>query len=164
MKRIFILFCLLLVLFSCQKKVEIDLKTETKKVENVLDRYAIALENKDLVIIESIWKNANDILMYGTDSDEKLVGWENIRKAYVQQFEEFDNTFISISDQIIRFDKQARVAWFSQIMKYNFIQDSIAHSFDGLRFTGVLEKNEGDDWKLVQGHLSIPVSDPRQKR
>lgn len=162
MKRILTLCCLLLALFSCQTKVEIDLKAETKKVETVLEQYAIAIENEDLTMVESIWKNADDILMYGTDSDEKLIGWKKMRKAYMQQFKELDNTFIAISDQVIRFDKQVQVAWFSQIMKYNFIQDSIAHSFEGLRFTGVLERNEGDDWKLVQGHLSMPASSQRR--
>ena len=32
-----------------------------------------------------------------------------------------------------------------------------AQKFEGLRFTGVVEKMDGE-WKLVQAHLSVPAS------
>jgi hypothetical protein len=35
--------------------------------------------------------------------------------------------------------------------------DSIARSFDGIRFSGVLNKNEQNQWKMVQGHVSVPA-------
>jgi hypothetical protein len=47
------------------------------------------------------------------------------------------------------------VAWFSEVLDYNFIYLGEGMSFEGIRFTGVLEKREGH-WKMVQGHLSVP--------
>jgi hypothetical protein len=41
-------------------------------------------------------------------------------------------------------------------MNYNFIYDSVAQSFEGLRFTGVMIKDDNNDWKMVQAHLSLP--------
>jgi ketosteroid isomerase-like protein len=43
------------------------------------------------------------------------------------------------------------------MMNYNFMADSVAQSYSGMRFTGVLEKCD-DEWKLVQGHLSVPAN------
>jgi hypothetical protein len=41
------------------------------------------------------------------------------------------------------------------VLDYNFIYMGEDMSFEGIRFTGVLEKKDGK-WKLVQGHLSVP--------
>jgi ketosteroid isomerase-like protein len=96
-------------------------------------------------------------MMFGTDSDEKLLGWDKIRKAYLNQFNLISDTYISVYDQFIRINCTGNTAWFSESMNYNFIYDSVAHSFEGIRFTGVIEKDDNDGWKLVQGHLSVPA-------
>lgn len=160
MKRTLLFFGLTLFIFcSCQQKETPEQSVnEISKIENLLEQYAIALEKEDLEMVEKTWKNKDDIIMFGTDSHERLKGWEKVRKAYLQQFKEIDNTFIAISDQVIRTNPQNDLGWFSQSMKYNFMEDSIAHSFENLRFTGVVQKDEDDNWKLVQGHLSMPAS------
>jgi len=72
-----------------------------------------------------------------------------------RQFDEFENTLINISDQKIKISKDGNTAWFSEVLDYNFIYLGEDMSFEGIRFTGVMEKREGS-WKLVQGHLSVP--------
>jgi hypothetical protein len=42
-------------------------------------------------------------------------------------------------------------------MSYNFLYNDIAHSLKGVRLTGVLVKNSDHQWKMVQGHLSVPA-------
>ena len=142
--------------FCSQPQPQVDHQKEISAIRTVLERYAIARENEDLSIIEEIWAPDEDIILIGTDSDENLVGWEEIRKAIRRQFGSFENTLISITDQEIKINKNGNTAWFSQMLNYNFIFNSEAMSFEGIRFTGVLEKREGQ-WRLVQGHLSIPV-------
>jgi len=73
----------------------------------------------------------------------------------VQQFDELENILISIRDQKIKINKSGTTAWFSQILNYNYIYQDETMSFEGIRFTGVLEKRDGN-WVLVQGHLSVP--------
>ena len=96
-----------------------------------------------------------DIELFGTDGDEQLVGFEAILKAMKTQFDELESILINISDQNIKINKAGNTAWFSQILNYNFIYQDENMSFEGIRFTGVLEKRDGK-WVLVQGHLSVP--------
>jgi len=159
-KGILVLFAVLSMgFFGCKESEKqeqiISLEEEKVQIENILDQYVIANENKDLSIIEKIWANEDDIVLIGTDSDEKLIGWKQIKKAIQHQFKSFEDVYISVSDQKIFINKSANTAWFSAMLSYNFIYKGEAKSFEGIRFTGVLEKS--DDWEIVQGHLSIPA-------
>ena len=46
-------------------------------------------------------------------------------------------------------------AWFAESLNYNFMYDGEARSYEGMRFTGVLTKVDGN-WRFVQAHLSLP--------
>lgn len=141
---------------KCEKQEpKFNPEEEKIQIENILDQYVIANENKDLSIIEKIWANEDDIVLIGTDSDEKLIGWKQIKKAIRHQFKSFEDVYISVSEQMIFVNETGNTAWFSSILSYNFIYKGEAMSFEGIRFTGVLEKST--DWEIVQGHLSIPA-------
>ncbi len=157
-KSLLLMFVIALVLSSCgfQEEEIIDIKAETDLVQAVLDQYVIANEEQNFSLIETIWAANENIVLIGTDSDEKLIGWSQIEEAFKHQFEAFKETFIVVSEQNIRLNETANTAWFSEIMNYNFIYNDEAKSFSGIRFTGILEKIEGK-WLLVQGHLSIPA-------
>jgi ketosteroid isomerase-like protein len=151
-------FLFLLFLGACnQCPTDPAIANEIDTIENLLESYVIALENEDFNMIEQSWAANDSIILIGTDSHEKLMGWENIRKAYLNQFNSISNTLISTSDQFIRISCTGNTAWFTKTMNYNFMYDSVAHSFEGIRFTGVLDKNDKGQWKLMQGHLSIPA-------
>jgi len=150
---------LLLVAFvACNNcKQPVSNKAEMIAIENMLDHYFIAIENENFLMIEQSWKKSDSIIMLGTNSRDILVGWESIKKAYHNQLALVSDVFISISDQHIEVNSTGNTAWFSQLMNYNFMVDSIAQSYKGMRFTGVLEKCSSE-WKLVQGHLSVPAN------
>jgi len=158
--QIILILSLLLLVFSssCNHNVplKVDLKAEKQAVGNVLEKYIIANENKDFPMIEKIWAPNSNILLFGTDTDEKLIGWDNIQAAIKKQFSSISNTYISLSDQSINVDSTGTTAWFAEVMNYNFVYQGKARSYEGVRFTGVLEKR-ADGWKLVQAHLSIPA-------
>ncbi|MEE4258744.1 MAG: nuclear transport factor 2 family protein [Bacteroidales bacterium] len=160
MKRISLLFVLVSVLIisscsDCDKKL--NLKDETIAIENVLEKYIIANENQDFELTEEIWAPNPDIILYGTDSDDRLMGWTNIRAAIKDQFSQITDTYISASDQFIKLNCTGNTAWFAETLNYNFVYKGEARSYEGLRFTGVLEKMDGE-WKIVQAHLSVPAS------
>ncbi|MBE9481173.1 MAG: nuclear transport factor 2 family protein [Bacteroidetes bacterium] len=160
MKKIIVIFFafVFIGLSSCKEsKQPVNPADELANIENILDQYVIANENQDLSLIEKIWASDEDIILIGTNSDEKLVGWKAIKKAIKNQFKEFKDTYIAVSDQIIKINDTGNTAWFSELLNYNFIYNGKAQSFEGIRFTGVLEKKE-NNWEIVQGHLSIPVS------
>lgn len=140
---------------NCDK--DLNLMDETVAIENVLEKYIIANENQDFELTEEIWAPNPDIILYGTDSDERLMGWTNIRMAIKDQFSQITDTYISASDQFIKLNCTGNTAWFAETLNYNFVYKGEAKSYEGLRFTGVLEKMNGE-WKIVQAHLSVPAS------
>ncbi len=157
-KNLFLMIALVLLFSSCRYQGEkvIDMKAETNQVKAVLDQYVVANEEQNFSLIESIWAANESIVLIGTNSDEKLVGWTKINEAIKHQFEAFTDTYIVVSEQNIRLNESATTAWFNEVMNYNFIFNEEAKSFSGVRFTGVLEKINGK-WLFVQGHLSIPA-------
>jgi len=161
MKNIIAFLVLLSALFiaSCadNKSKKFDLIEETEAIENVLDKYIVANETQNFELIQEIWAPNTDIILYGTDSDERLMGWVNIKNAIQDQFHHITDTYISATDQFIKVNETGNTAWFAETLNYNFVYNDKAKSYEGLRFTGVLEKIDGQ-WKLVQAHLSLPAS------
>ena len=158
-KSVLLLFLLpLLILQFCMSPTESEYNPEKDltAIRTVLEQYTIARENEDIKMVEEVWSNDEDIILIGTDSDENYVGWDQIRKAIQKQFGSFENVLISITDQKIQTDLDGRTAWFSQTLNYNFIYNSVAMTYQGIRSTGVLRKQDGK-WKIIQVHLSVPV-------
>ncbi len=158
MKKVAVIFIgFLLIASACNapKTQKVNHQNSKKAVANVLEKYVIANENQDLSMIEQIWAPDSDIILFGTNSEEKLMGWNNIKKAIEGQFAAISETYISPTSQYIKIGPDQKTAWFAEILNYNFVYKGKARSFEGLRFTGVLEKRK-DGWKIVQGHLSIP--------
>ncbi len=159
MKKIVVIFFSLLFIASACTAPETqkaDNQDNRKAVANVLEKYIIANENQDFSMIEQIWAPESDIILFGTNSEEKLMGWDNIKKAIKQQFASISETYISPSSQFIKVNSTQNTAWFAEILNYNFVYQGKAKSFEGVRFTGVMEKQK-DGWKIVQAHLSIPA-------
>ena len=161
---LFVTLALLIVLQSCSttqqtKKVTVNRSQELKAIENVLEQYIVANENKDLSLVEQIWAPDGDIILYGTSSSDRLMGWNNIRNAFKNQFETINNIFITTSEQYIKLNETGNSAWFAEILKYNYMKDGKAKDLEGLRFTGVLKHCKDGKWRIVQAHLSIPAGE-----
>lgn len=160
MKLIFstlVLGILLITASCCDQKKEVNCEIEKELIENLLENYILANENQDFDLIESIWATDDDIILYGTDNDERLMGWSNIKEAIKEQFSLITDTYISSSNQFIKLNCTGNTAWFAETLNYNYMYKSKAHKYEGMRFTGVVEKIEGN-WVLVQAHLSLPAS------
>jgi len=158
---LFLLLSGVLLASCCNDKTQttkvVDIEKEKEKVALVLEKYVIANEKQEIELIQEIWAQDTDIVVFGTNSDEKIIGREAISKTIQRQFNSFDETYISVRDQIIEVNETGNTAWFSEIVNYNYVYNGNAVQFEGLRFTGVLEKR-GDDWFIVQSHMSIPGS------
>jgi len=150
-----------LILIACQpvknNKEVIDLEKEKDKVALVLEKYVLANEKQDIDLVHEIWASSSDIVVIGTNSDEKIIGWEAIKGVLQRQFDSFEDTYISVHDQVIEMNETGNTAWFSEILNYNYIYQGDAVQYEGLRFTGVLERSNGE-WFIVQSHMSIPGS------
>jgi len=137
------------------EKQELNIEKEKLKVSELLDELATATEGGDIETVEKIWCPKDKSLLLGTESNEKLMGWAQIKTAISGQSSAFSEMLISVTDQNIWLDQDGRTAWFFEELNYNFIFKDKAMSFEGIRFTGVFVKNTEDEWKLVQGHMSV---------
>lgn len=152
-----VIIVILALLTACQQAPPmIDKQAEINKIENLLETYMIANETQDMELIKKVWANKPDIIVFGTAKEEKLIGWDQIEGAVKNQFIHFQETFLSMSDQVINVNETGNTAWFSAILNYNFIYQGEPKSFEGNRFTGVLEKTN-HDWHIVQSHMSVPT-------
>ena len=131
------------------------LRVEKAKILEVLNNYIIANETQNIRLMEDLWAINEDIEAFGTAAGERLRGWEAIRKVFIHQFNTFTDTFISARDQIVNVDDSGKIAWFSQMINYNYLLEGVQKKHEGVRHTGVLKKVNGQ-WKLVQIHLSMP--------
>lgn len=169
MKSIYSLLVLALIIFigSCDNEncceenkaaKKANNAEELKAVNTVLEKYVIAQESQDLERVQEIWAPEQDIVIFGTAGDEKLIGWDEIKEAFKNQYELFDEVYITVKDQKINMSEKCHTAWFSEIIDYSYTSGDEAKTYEGIRFTGVLEKR-GGKWYIVQSHMSIPADD-----
>lgn len=163
MKNIYVLTIMIALLAgSCTEQC--NKQEELSNIQLLLEKHVIANETKNIHLIKEIWAPKEDIVIFGTDSDEKLQGWTQIRNTFMKQFEMFEEAYLSVSNQKINLDCDGNTAWFSQIMNYNYTTtDGVAKRFEGIRFTGVLEKIDGK-WYIVQSHMSIPYNSMEKEK
>jgi len=156
MKKLFIILSLLICCNALLAQHDhFNIREEKAKILRVLENYIVANETQNIKLMEEIWAIDEDIEAFGTAAGERLRGWPDIRRVFVHQFNTFTDTYISARDQIVNIHDSGDVAWFSQMINYNFLLEGVQKKYEGVRYTGVLKKVD-DQWKLVQIHLSMP--------
>jgi len=160
MKKIIVFLVMAVVASSCcdienKKKETFDPKVEIENVALVLDKYVIANEKQDIDLVKEVWANNPHIVVFGTSGDDKFEGWAEINEVMQRQFNSFEETYISVRDQVIELNETGNTAWFSEIVSYNYIYQGEPRQYEGLRFTGVLEK-VNEELLIVQSHMSVP--------
>jgi len=144
-----------LVMSGCTQKV--DLEAEKAKVKSVVDQFEQVWETEDMELFSRIMAHDADMVNYGTDAVEHFVGWEALKEAVEKMFPAFENTKITVKDQVIKVHPSGNVAWFSEVWDWDLAIGGQPVRLEGCRFTGVLEKRNGN-WVFVQFHNSVPVA------
>lgn len=130
---------------------------EEANVKGVIQRFFEAIDRQDMEQMERLIAHDAEMVHFGTDADERWVGWEDLKSSTEDMFETLESYTVSIRNLLIRLGPSAQVAWFSLVM------DSVVETraeevrTEDQRLTGVLEKRNGR-WVFVQSHLSVPVS------
>ncbi|MCF8308403.1 MAG: nuclear transport factor 2 family protein [Bacteroidales bacterium] len=164
MRRITFLLMIIAIFMAQSCRESCDKEKAVSDVQVVLEKYVIANENHNIDLLKDVWAQDDDIVIFGTESDEKLIGWKQVKNTFLRQFDAFDETYISVTDQNIKINCNGKTAWFSEILNYNYTTtEGKSKSFEGIRFTGVLEKRDGK-WLIVQSHMSIPYDSMEKKR
>lgn len=135
----------------------IDLEAEQAEVKQVVDKFMQAIATEDLELISSLMAHDSAMVNFGTDAAERWVGWDDLEASLKKQFSVFDNSQVSVRDQVIRVGHNGSVAWYSQIVDWSLEAGGERVSVEGFRITGVLEKT-GGKWRMVQLHSSVGVA------
>jgi len=152
----FILFVAVafLMISACTQKV--DLEAEKTKVKAVVDQLIQVLETEDMELYSKITAHDTDMVNFGTDAAERIVGWEALNELMQKQFAASETSKLSVKDQVIKVHDSGKVAWFSETIDWDVISQGQVVKLKGLRATGVLEKRNGN-WVFIQSHYSVPV-------
>jgi hypothetical protein len=156
MKAFFILFVPAFLFYGCAPEPEANLEAERESVMQVLDNFVRAHQERDLDLLLSCFSEKPDIIILGTDEDELWVDKVSMGEAQKRAYETFNTVNLSVRDKILKMCATGQQAWF--YMKVNWFVESEGEqfTFDGIRTTGVLEKDD-NSWKIVQIHTSMPV-------
>ncbi|MGD8777924.1 MAG: nuclear transport factor 2 family protein [Ignavibacteria bacterium] len=156
MKKIvaFLMGVFFLVNSSYAQKV--DMEIEKQNVKAVLDQFIKASETENMELLSKVYAHDPDMVVFGTEAGERIVGWDSLKAVMEKQFAATENSKFSIRDQVIKVHVSGTAAWFSELIDCEIVSEGETTNMEGLRATGVLEKRNGN-WVIVQIHYSIPV-------
>jgi hypothetical protein len=148
---------LLFSLISCSGEDQVDMESERVAVMQLLDDFVKAHEERNLDLLMTCFSDKPDILILGTDEEELWVDKHSMAASQKRAYETFNTIRLSVRDKILKMCKSGHQAWFYTKVNWFVESEGEHYSFDGIRTTGVLEKEEDKDWKIVQLHTSMPV-------
>jgi hypothetical protein len=122
-------------------------------VHGVLDRFAATYSAKDEAGVLGCFAVGSDGVLIGTGADEWRVGDAAVRAQVERDFAQADSLSVEYGE--LHIDGIERVAWFAA--KATIRASVGGEPFESaLRLTGVVTQR-GDDWRIVQSHLSFPA-------
>ena len=92
-------------------KANVNVEAEKAAIKSVLDNYVTAVENADIELYDRVVANDPDMVNFGTDASEHIVGCDALRKAIEAQFAALPGTKIAVSDVTINVLSGGRFAW-----------------------------------------------------
>ncbi|MFH1120397.1 MAG: nuclear transport factor 2 family protein [Bacteroidota bacterium] len=159
MKRTLLISVVLMLTYTACKQEEkaiCDPLAEKEAIKLVLQKYIIANEARNVTMIGEVWADDPLVFSLGTDRRDVFRGFDAVKQKFTEQFDRFENTFISAREQLIYVHPMCQTGWFSEVLQYNYTHGEKAVEYSDLRFTGFLEKR-ADKWVIVQTHLSAPA-------
>ena len=122
-------------------------------VRGVLDRFAATYSAKDEAGVLGCFDVGSDGVLIGTGADEWRVGDAAVRAQVQRDFAQADSLAVEYGE--IHINGTDGVAWFAA--KATVRATVGGEPFESaLRLTGVVTPR-GDDWRIVQSHLSFPA-------
>lgn len=162
MKRFIIAACAVVLAFTvgilARTAAEpVDLDAARAAVNSVLDQYYQCVETEDMELFSKIMAHDPEMVCFGTDAAERMVGYQSLEDSWKRLFASTEDFTATSRERVITVHRSGEVAWWSEFMDSKGKAQGQPFAFEGARFTGVLEKRNGD-WVIVHFHASVPVS------
>jgi len=142
---------LLAVVLGCrdQRSVEVD----RSAIKAVLDSYILSIENEDIELYGKIFVHDPDMVNFGTGANERIVGWETLKKAIEDQNAALSETKITQSDVTINISSDRQFAWATSLWNFKATMETQVMQLP-IRCSWILEKQD-NEWKIVHFHKSV---------
>jgi len=140
-----------------EPSVAVDLEGAKAAVNSVINLMFESIETENIDLFSKVIAHDPDIIVFGTDAAEKLVGYEPFAETVKKEFESFEETKVTSRERVIKVHKSGEVAWASMLVDVRGKTQGQPFAVEGIRITGVCEKRDGN-WVIVQWHASVPVS------
>lgn len=122
-------------------------------VQKTFDKLIIGYSNRQLDQIMALIADDEHAVFFGTGARYIIVGKENLRKAFENDFNSIKN--IRINVPWISISGKDNIAWLNAIIGFSCNINGEIKQVNA-RQTIVFEKIE-DEWKIVNSHLSFPA-------
>jgi hypothetical protein len=129
---------------------------ELVSLNEILDKFLDVHRKQDINLLSEIFSHDDDMINYGSDSDEVFHGWEELKNSFLNQFKSFEKLEVSYRDRSIKIGNNRQYAWYSEALDFNIIINGKPVIINGFRHTGIMEKRD-NKWFIVQFHYSVPV-------
>jgi uncharacterized protein (TIGR02246 family) len=136
-------------------KATVNVEAENALIKSVLDNYAKAVENEDIELYGKVVANDPDMVNFGTDASERIVGWDALKKAIQAQFAALPGTRITASDVTVNVLSGGRFAWATSLWVFKATVAATGQAMEvPVRCSWVLEKRD-KGWVIVHFHKSV---------
>ena len=102
---------------------------------------------------------SKDAIIIGTDQEEYLIGWEEIKPAILGQIQAIENPKFVTRDLKVVIGDNGKMASYSQILDFSYrttateSSSGVKYEIKNIRNSGVLKKID-EEWKIIQIHWS----------
>ena len=162
-RNFLLIFTICGILKSCnyspkEKLTNIDLieKISSEVSMFINDQYEF-LSIGSIDIAEKIF--SKDAIIIGTDEEEYLIGWEEIKPVILGQIEAIENPKFVTRNLKVTIGNDGKMASYSQILDFSYrttateSSSGVKYEIKNIRNSGVLKKMYGE-WKIIQIHWS----------
>ncbi len=103
----------------------------------VVDQFEQFWETKDMELLSRIMAHDADMVNYGSDALEYVVGWESLKESVEGMLPSLQNIKITVKDQVIKVHHSGEMAWFSEVWDWDLVAEGKRVRSEGQRLTGV---------------------------
>jgi len=153
MKHLSIIFIIiiLMLIMGCEKTV--DITAEKSAIQAVLDNYITSIEDEDIELYGKIFVHDPDMVNFGTGANERIVGWDTLKKVIEDQNAALSETKITQSDVTINISSDRQFAWATSLWNFKATMETQVMQLP-IRCSWILEKQD-NEWKIVHFHKSV---------
>jgi ketosteroid isomerase-like protein len=109
-------------------------------------------ESLDAEKLDQNFDHSPDLIAFGTDWDEKFVGWEQYKDVHKVQFSSLKSFMFQAKELDVK--QNGDTAWASDRPHWEIETKTGERITEDVRITAVLKKAESR-WKVIQWHVSV---------